>query len=109
MDSLVIPSYEQMRRNLERDDAQRALVNITPMVLWSNVDEPEERFAARVQRVRMNWNGRILCVVPYQYAVPEGTQRVELAGKAHAALHPAQQARYVVLRGGRGGAKSWSV
>jgi phage terminase large subunit len=109
MDSLVVPSYEQLRRVLERDDAQRALVNTGPMVLWSNVDEPEGKFAARVHRVRMNWNGRILCVVPYQFNVPEGTQRVELAAKAHAALHPVQEARYIVLRGGRGGCKSWSA
>lgn len=104
-----LTSWELMRRLMQQQLAQRDSARTSPLVVWAGIDEPQAKFAARIRGLRMNWGGRILCAVPAGFQVPEGAQSVELAAKAHAALNPVHRARYVVLRGGRGGTKSWAA
>src|SRR5579863_3577581 len=104
-----LTSWELMRRLMQQQLAQRDSARSSPLVVWAGIDESQEKLGARIRGLRMNWGGRVLCAVPAGFQVPEGAQAVELAAKAHAALNPVHRARYVVLRGGRGGTKSWSA
>jgi phage terminase large subunit len=106
---LGVTSRSNVLRRVEQLIAHHEAAQAAPLVLWALVDEAPERFCARVARVRVNFTGRVLAAVPAGFPVPEGVQAVEFAAKAHAALNPLHRARYVVLRGGRGGTKSWAV
>jgi phage terminase large subunit len=79
-----------------------------PRVEWAGIDEPAERFAQRVAPL-VRGGRLILAVIPHGYATPPGVQRVELPVKHFRVLHPTRPARYRVLKGGRGSAKSWSI
>lgn len=106
---LIRPSLAELRRQAAADLIQANAATEAPLACWSAVSEAPDRFAARVGRLRANWDGRILAVIPHAYPTPDNVERVELTAKAHAALHPTCEARNVVLRGGRGGSKSWAV
>jgi phage terminase large subunit len=109
MDLLTMASPAQIKRAAQMELVRRQQSTSGPLVIWSLIDEPPNRFAARVAKIRRNWDGRILCAVPAGFEVPQGTQAVEFAAKAHAALNPVHRARYIMSRGGRGGTKSWAV
>lgn len=81
-----------------------------PAVVWAaaNGEETPAAFAQRCAAAR-EASALVLAVVPHGTSVPEGVRAVELPRKHFRVLHPARRARFRVLKGGRGAAKSWSI
>jgi len=90
--------------------AQRRATASGPRVLWAGISEDPGAFARRVKR-EADKPGLLLAVVAHDYRVnlPASVKRVELPVKCFRVLHPANVARFKVLKGGRGAAKSWSI
>lgn len=80
-----------------------------PAVVWAALgEESPAAFAQRCQQAR-ECSPVVLAVIPCGHPCPEGARAVELPAKHFRVLHPARRARFRVLKGGRGAAKSWSI
>jgi phage terminase large subunit len=93
-------------------DAHRAATSGGVEVLWQHLGELVGQFEVRVDTARRALvHTRLLVVVCVSgmYTSDAGIVVVDLPPKHFAALHPSNRDRYVVLRGGRGSAKSWSI
>jgi phage terminase large subunit len=104
-----LQSPAAIKRAAQNVVAQHARARSGPLVVWAGVDEPAARFAARAAKIKRHWDGRVLAVTSYGMTTPDDVEPVMLPVKAFCALHPSRRARYRVLRGGRGAAKSWSI
>lgn len=96
-------------RAAEQVLAHHAKALQAPRVLWAGLDELPADFAIRCAALQNAGVHRILAAVPYAYPVPDGVRAVEFAPKCFRVLHPTRIARFKVLKGGRGSAKSWSI
>jgi phage terminase large subunit len=102
-------SLNQVMRTAERVIAQHERARLTPRVLWAGLSESEESFAVRCAALQNSGLHQILAAVPFGFRVPDGVRAVEFAPKCYRVLHPSRFARFKVLKGGRGSAKSWSI
>jgi len=92
--------------------ARHAATSRDVAVLWQRLGESEEELARRVHRARDCLpDSRLLLLVCVTGAHPprEGVTVVDLPAKCFFVLHPSRHARFKVLKGGRGAAKSWSI
>jgi phage terminase large subunit len=102
-------SKTQLVRAAETVIQQHAQARSAPIVLWAGLDESREAFAMRCAAHQNRGAHMILAAVPYGFPVPAGVRPVEFAPKCFRVLHPTRLARFKVLKGGRGSAKSWSI
>ena len=89
-------------RQAEAELNRRMSATTAPAVVWARADGS----AAAMPKDRA-----VLAVVPHGHGIklPANATAVELPIKCFRVLHPDRKARYRVLRGGRGSAKSWSI
>lgn len=90
--------------------AQRAAQS-APAIIWAALgEEAPAAFAARCAQARQH-SEVVLAVIPCDLlaSCPVACRPVELPRKHFRVLHPARRARFRVLKGGRGAAKSWSI
>jgi hypothetical protein len=102
-------SKTQIVRAAETLIQHHAQARSAPIVLWAGLDESREAFALRCAAHQNRGAHKILAAVPHGFPVPAGIRPVEFAPKCFRVLHPTRRARFKVLKGGRGSAKSWSI
>jgi phage terminase large subunit len=93
-------------------DAHRAATSGGVEVLWQHLTEQDDDFELRVDSARRSLpHTRLLVVVCRPNAMESGAGivAVPIPDKCFSVLHPARRARFKVLKGGRGSAKSWSI
>jgi phage terminase large subunit len=92
--------------------AARAALETGVATMWQHLGESPAQLTARVELARSRLpDARLLLVVCVAGALEarRGVTAVELPAKHFALLHPSRPARYRVLKGGRGAAKSHSI
>src|SRR5579871_552868 len=93
-------------------EAHRMRTSEGVAVMWQGLREGANTLEIRVSTARSRLpSGRLLVVVckPGKVAPQAGVCPIEIPVKHFRVLHPATHARFKVLKGGRGSAKSWSI
>jgi phage terminase large subunit len=105
-------SLAQTVRAAQQLLAAHAAASSGVAVMWQHLGENPDKLATRVEMARNRLpDSRLLLVVCVNgtYRGRANVTVVELPEKHFALLHPARAARYRVLKGGRGAAKSHSI
>lgn len=107
------PNRAALVRQAERVVAQVEAQQHGVVALWQGVHETHSAFAARLHTTRRALPARqlLLAVLPHDNTLPlpAKVRKVELPAKCFKVLHPDRPARFKVLKGGRGAAKSHSI
>jgi phage terminase large subunit len=108
----TITSHPVVKRAAALLSAMEAAKCSQVAVRWQKLTEGAEIFTARMasERARLPSTTLLVAVcMPGSIQPAPGVCVIEIPAKCYRVLRPAARARFRVLRGGRGAAKSWSI